>query len=68
MFLHAAKQILRKFLLLHPRSLDNSKMVFSRSNCSDNSVQVPSSMHSNLQLLYLLLFLAVIVGVAVFVA
>ena len=44
------------------------KMVFSRCNFSDNSVQVLSSMHSNVQLLYLLLFFAVVVGVAVLVA
>ena len=42
------------------------KKVFSRSNFSDNSVQVPSSMHSNVQLLYLLLFFAD--GLAVLVA
>ena len=42
------------------------KKVFSRSNFSDNSVQVPSSMHSNVQLFYLLLFFGV--GVAVLVA
>ena len=44
------------------------KKVFSRCNFSDNYVQVPSSMHSNVQLLYLLLFFTVVVGVAVFVA
>ena len=32
--------------------LTTLKKVFSRSNFSDNSVQVPSSMHSNVQLLY----------------
>ena len=56
MFLHEAKQILRKFLLLRPRSPDNSQKVFPRSNFRDNSVQVLSLMHSNVQLLYLLLF------------
>ena len=35
MFLYEAKQILRKFLLLRPGSLDNSKKVFSRCNFSD---------------------------------
>ena len=68
MFLHEAKQILRKFLLLRPRSLDNSKNGFFTLYFSDNYVQVPSSMHSNVQLLYLLLFFAVIVGVTVLVA
>ena len=66
MFLHEAKQIPRKFLLLCPRSRDNSKNVFSRCNFSDNSVQVLNSLHSNVQLLYLLLFFAV--GIAVLVA
>ena len=66
MFLHEAKQIPRTYLLLRPCSPKNSKKVFSRSNFSDNSVQVPSSIHSNVQLLYLLLFLDV--GVAVLVA
>ena len=44
------------------------KKVLPRCNFSDNSVQVLSSMHSNVQLLYLLLFFAVVVGVAVLVA
>ena len=48
--------------------LRTPKKVFSRSNFSDNSVQVPSSMHSNVQLLYLLLFFAVVVGVTVLLA
>ena len=48
--------------------LRTPKKVFSRSNFSNNSVQVPSPMHSNVQLLYLLLFFAVGVGVAVLVA
>ena len=61
--MHEAKQILRRMLLLGLRRLTNSEKVFSRSNLSDNSVQVPSSMHSNVQLLYLLLFFAVVVGV-----
>ena len=68
MFYHETKQILRKILLLSPRGLDNSKKVFSRCNFSDNSVQVLSLMHSNVQLLYLLLFFALVVGVAVLVA
>ena len=55
MFLHEAKQIVRKFLLLRSRSLNKSKKVFSLCNCSDSYVQVPSSMHSHVQLLYLLL-------------
>ena len=68
MSFHETKQILRKFLLLRPRSPDNSKKkVFSLSNFSDNSVQVLSSMHSNVQLLYSLLFFAVGVGVAVLI-
>ena len=53
MFLHEAKQILRKFLLLRPRTLDDSKKVFSRCNFSENSVQALSSVHSNVKLLYL---------------
>ena len=44
------------------------KKVFSRCNISDNSVQLVSSVHSNVQLLYLLVFFAVLVGVAVVVA
>ena len=48
--------------------LTTLKQVFSDSNFSDNFVQVPSSMHSNVQLLYLLLFFAVGVGVAVLIA
>ena len=68
MFLHEAKQILRKFLLLRPRTLDDSKKVFSRCNFSENSVQALSSVHSNVQLLYLLLFFAVVVSDAVLVA
>ena len=39
------------------------KEVFSRCNLSENSVQVLSSMHSNVQLLYLLLFFVVVVGI-----
>ena len=68
MFFHEAKQILRKFLLLRPRSLDNSKRGLFTLYFSDNYVQVPSSMYSNVQLLYLLLFFAVVVGFAVLVA
>ena len=67
MFLHEAKQILRKILLLRPRSRDNSKRVLSRSNFSDNYVQVLGSMHSNMQLVYLLLFFAVVLDVAVLI-
>ena len=53
MFLHETK--LRKFLLLRPLSFENSKRgLFSRCNFSDNYLQVPRSMHSNMQLLYLL--------------
>ena len=68
MFLYEAKQIRRKFLLLRPRCPDNFKKVLPRCNFSENSVQVPSSIHSNVQLLYLLLFFAVVVGVAVLIA
>ena len=39
--------------------------VFSHSNFSDNYMQEQSSMHSKVQLLYLLLFFAVIVGIAI---
>ena len=53
------------YVLVVPTTL---KKVFSRSNFSDNSVLVLSPMHSNVQLLYLLLFFAVVVGVAVLVA
>ena len=45
-----------------------SKKVFSRCNFSDNSMQVLSSVHSTVQLLYLLLFFAAVVGVAVLIA
>ena len=41
---------------------------FSRSNFSDIFVEVLSLMHSNMQLLYLLLFFDVVVGVAVLFA
>ena len=63
MFLHETKQILRKFLPLRLRSLDNSKKGLFTFNFSNNSVQVLSSMHSNVQLLYLLLFFAVDVAI-----
>ena len=43
------------------------KKIFSLCNFSDNYVQVPCSMHSNVQLLYLLLLFA-FVGVAVLIA
>ena len=68
MFFHEAKQILRKFLLLRPRSLDNSKKVFSRGNFNVNYVHLPSSMHSHVQLLYLLLFFVFVIGVTVLIA
>ena len=55
-------------MFLRPRIPDYSKKVFSCSNCNNNYVQVLSPMHSNVQLLYLLLFFAVVVGVAVLVA
>ena len=58
MFLHEAKQILRKYLLLHSCS----------PNFSDNSAQVLISMHSSVQLLYLLLFFAIGVGVVILTA
>ena len=66
MFLHEAKQILRTFLLLRPCSPENSKKAFSRSKFWENSVQVLSSIPSNLQL-FLLVF-AVGVAVACLVA
>ena len=44
------------------------KKVFSRCNFSDKSVQVLNSVHSNVQLLYLLLFFAVVAGVEVLIA
>ena len=53
--------------LLRPCSPENSK-VFSRSNFSDNPVLALSSMHSNVQLLYILLFFVVGVAVPVLVA
>ena len=68
MFLHEAKQIQRKFFLLLPRSPDNSKKGLFTLNCSDNYMQVLSSMHSNVQLLYLLLFFAIVIGVVVLIA
>ena len=68
MFLHEAKQILIKFLLLRPRSLGNSKKGLIAFNFSHNYVQVLSSIHSNVPLLYLLLFFAVVLRVAVLVA
>ena len=64
MFLYKAEHILRIFLCFHPFSHENFKNVFSRFIFS-NTVKVPSSMHSNVQVLYLLLFFAVGVGVAV---
>ena len=64
MFLHEAKHL---FFLLRSRIPTTLKEVFSRCNCSDN-LQLPSSMHSNVQLLYLLLFFAVVAGVAVLIA
>ena len=67
MFLHEAKQILRTYLLLRPYGPENSIKFFLISCCnfSNNYVQVLRSMHSNVQLLYLLLFFAVVVGIAV---
>ena len=67
MFLYEAKQILTTFLFLRPCSPVNSKIVFSGYNFSDNSVQALSSIHSNVQLLYLLLFFAVDVAVTVLI-
>ena len=52
-------------VLVVPRTL---KKVFPRCNFSENFVQVQSWMHSNVQLLYLLLLFAVVVGVAVLIA
>ena len=65
MFLYKADQIPRMFLLLGftssvyvvPRT---PAKVFLRSSFSDIYVQVVSSTHSNLQLLYLLLFFVVL--------
>ena len=49
--------------------LTTVKKVFSRCNCSENYVQVLSPMHSNVQLLYLLLFFVVdVVDVAILIA
>ena len=58
MFLHEVKKIkywisFRCYVLVI--SITLKKGLF-RSNFSDNYVQLPSSMHSNVQLLYLLLF------------
>ena len=61
MFLHEAKQLLKTYLLLRPCSPDNSKKGLSRT-FSENFEQVLSSMHSNVQLLYLLLFFAVLLA------
>ena len=44
---------------------DGSEKSLSRCNFSENSVQALSSVHFNVQLLYLLLFFAVVVGVLV---
>ena len=63
MFLHEAKRIPRKFLLLRPRSPDSSKVFLS-----NNYVQTLSSVHSNVQLSYLPLSFAVGVGVADLIA
>ena len=52
------------YVLVVPTTL---KKVFSLCNFSDNFVQMLSSLHSNVQLLYLLLFFAVVVGVAVLI-
>ena len=67
MVLHEAKQLLRTSLLLRPCIADprTLKIVFSRSNFSDNYVQVLRSKHSNVQLLYLLLLFAVVLSVVV---
>ena len=62
MFLHEAKQILRSFCCYVFLVLTTLKLFFSRCNFSDNYVLVVSSMHSNVQLLYLLLFFVVVVG------
>ena len=69
MFFYEVKQVLMKFLRLRPSGviLTTLKNVFSSCNFSDNSVQVLSPMHSNEQLMYLLLFFAVVVGAAVLI-
>ena len=67
-FFYEAKQILRKFccyVLIVPTTL---KKVFSHCNSSENFVQVQSWMYSNMKLLYLLLFFAIVVGIAVLIA
>ena len=48
--------------------LKTLKKVFSHCNFSDNSMQVLSLVHSIVQLLYLLLFFAVVVVVAIHIA
>ena len=50
------------YVLVVPRTL------FSFFNFSDNSVQLLSLVHSNVQLLYLLLFFAAVVDVVVLIA
>ena len=68
MFLLEDKPMLRTFcfhVIVVPRPLEK---VFSRSDLSDDDVQVLSTMHSNVLLLYLLLFFHVVVGVAVLIA
>ena len=59
MFLHAANKYWESFCSYVLVVRTTLKKVFSRSNFSDNSAQVLSPMHSNVQLLYLLLFFAV---------
>ena len=51
--LNKYQELICYYVLAIPKT---PKKVFSRSNFSDNSVQVLSPMHSNVQLLYLLLF------------
>ena len=59
MFLHEAKP--RMFCCYVLVVLTAPKKLFSSCNFSDNSVQVLSPMHSNVQLLYLLLLFDVAV-------
>ena len=58
MFLHEAKKYWESFfyyVLVVPTTL---KQVFSRCTFSENYMQVVNSVHSNVQLLYLLLLFA----------
>ena len=58
MFLYEAKQILRTFFFYYVIVLQRILKKVFHVNFSDNSVQVLSLVHSNVQLLYFLLFFA----------